>query len=113
MTKTADPFCRDDVGYGLCLFYADNLGEMVQCTLTGFTAGGIVVASIWSLLPPAMEQAADMGRWSFVSPFSGFWILILSLLGLDRLIPHLHHGSSEAEGSEGSPGGTTMLTLGA
>ena len=45
-----------------------------------------------------MEQAADMGRWSFVPAVAGFWLGILFLLGLDRLIPHLHRGSAEAEG---------------
>ena len=41
----------------------------------------------------------------------GFWLGILFLLGLDRLIPHLHHGSAEAEGIKSSLGKTTMLTL--
>ena len=70
-----------------------------------------MAASIWSLLLPAMEQAADMGRWSFVPAVVGFWLGILFLLGLDRLIPHLHRGSAEAEGIKSSLGKTTMLTL--
>ena len=72
--------------------------DRVQRALTGFAAGVMVAAPIWSLLLPAMEQAADMGRWSFVPAVAGFWLGILFLLGLDRLIPHLHRGNAEAEG---------------
>ena len=42
---------------------------------------------------------------------AGFWVGILFLLGLDRLIPHLHRGSAEAEGIKSNFGKTTMLTL--
>ena len=92
-------------------FMRNNLSELVQRALTGFAAGVMVAASIWSLLLPAMEQASDMERWSFVPAVAGFWLGILFLLGLDRLIPHLHRGSSEAEGVKSGLGKTTMLTL--
>ena len=72
MARAADSLCWDDAGGGLRLFLRNNLGEMVQRALTGFAAGVMVAASIWSLLLPAMEQAADMGRWSFVPAVAGF-----------------------------------------
>ena len=105
------PFAGTTLGAACVFFMRNNLGEMVQRALTGFAAGVMVAASIWSLLLPAMEQAADMGRWSFVPAVAGFWLGILFLLGLDRLIPHLHRGSAEAEGIKSSLGKTTMLTL--
>ena len=105
------PFAGTTLGAACVFFMRNNLGEMVQRALTGFAAGVMVAASIWSLLLPAMEQAADMGRWSFVPAVVGFWLGILFLLGLDRLIPHLHRGSSEAEGVKSRLGKTTMLTL--
>ncbi len=47
-----------------------------------------------------------------VSPaVAGFWLGILFLLVLDRVIPHLHRGSREAEGIKSGFGKTTMLTL--
>ena len=91
------PFAGTTLGAACVFFMRSNLGEMVQRALTGFAAGVMMAASIWSLLLPAMEQAADMGRWSFVPAVAGFWLGILFLLGLDRLIPHLHRGSAEAE----------------
>ena len=105
------PFAGTTLGAACVFFMRNNLGEMVQRALTGFAAGVMVAASIWSLLLPAMEQAADMGRWSFVPAVVGFWLGIFFLLGLDRLIPHLHRGSAEAEGIKSSLGKTTMLTL--
>ena len=92
------PFAGTMLGAACVFFMRNNLSELVQRALTGFAAGVMVAASIWSLLLPAMEQASDMERWSFVPAVAGFWLGILFLLGLDRLIPHLHRGSSEAEG---------------
>ena len=101
------PFAGTTLGAACVFFMRNNLSELVQRALTGFAAGVMVAASIWSLLLPAMEQAADMGRWSFVPAVAGFWVGILLLLGLDRLIPHLHR----AEGIKSNFGKTTMLTL--
>lgn len=105
------PFAGTTLGSACVFFMRRSLSEWIQKALTGFAAGVMVAASIWSLLVPAMEQAADMGSWSFLPAVIGFWLGILFLLGLDRLIPHLHQGSSEAEGMKCSFCKTTMLTL--
>ena len=60
------PFAGTTLGEACVFFMRNNLSELVQRALPGFAAGVMVAASIWSLLLPAMEQAADMGRWSFV-----------------------------------------------
>lgn len=67
------PFVGTTLGSACVFFMRNNLSELVQRALTGFAAGVMVAASIWSLLLPAMEQAADMGRWSFVPAVAGFW----------------------------------------
>ncbi|MBM6663511.1 ZIP family metal transporter [Flavonifractor plautii] len=105
------PFVGTTFGAACVFLMRNNLGELVQRALTGFAAGVMVAASIWSLLLPAMEQVAEMGPWSFLPAVAGFWLGVLFLLGLDRLIPHLHRGSQEAEGLKSSLGRTTMLTL--
>ena len=105
------PFAGTTLGAACVFFMRNNLSERVQRALTGFAAGVMVAASVWSLLLPAMEQAAGMGQWAFLPAVMGFWLGVLFLLGLDRLIPHLHRGSSEAEGIKSSLGKTTMLTL--
>ena len=68
-------------------------------------------ASIWSLLIPAIEQSEGMGKLSFLPAFIGFWVGVLFLLLLDRLIPHLHIGSDQAEGPKSRLGRTTMMVL--
>ena len=52
----------------------------MQRALTGFAAGVMVAASIWSLLIPSMEQAADMGKGAVIPAAAGFWLGILFLL---------------------------------
>jgi ZIP family zinc transporter len=83
---------------------------MIQRILTGFAAGVMVAASIWSLLIPAMEQSVGMGKLSFVPAVVGFWLGVLFLLVLDRAISHLHQ-KNEIEESRASAKETTMLVL--
>ena len=66
---------------------------------------------MWSLLIPAMEQSAGMGRLSFVPAVVGFWIGILFLLGLDHIVPHLHAKSGQTEGPKSQLRRTTMMVL--
>ncbi|MBQ6322179.1 MAG: ZIP family metal transporter [Lachnospiraceae bacterium] len=88
-----------------------DLSRMVQRSLTGFAAGVMVAASIWSLIIPAMEQSEGMGKLSFLPAVTGFWLGILFLLLLDRLIPHLHMHTDQSEGPKSSLARTTMMVL--
>lgn len=105
------PFLGTTLGAACVMFMKNKMNLFLQRALTGFAAGVMVAASIWSLLVPAMEQAASMGRWAFVPAVVGFWLGILFLLLLDRTIPHLHMNSSKAEGLESNLKRTTMLVL--
>lgn len=106
------PFLGTTLGSACVLFMKDKLHPMVQRALTGFAAGVMVAASIWSLLIPAMEQSAvTMGDLSFLPAVIGFWIGIMFLLLLDRMVPHLHMNSDEAEGPESSLTKTVLLVL--
>ncbi len=105
------PFFGTALGAACVLFIKENLNIALQRALTGFAAGVMVAASIWSLLIPAMEQSADMGQWAFVPAVAGFWLGILFLLFLDRLIPHLHQNGGEPEGPKVALKRTTMLVL--
>lgn len=107
----AIPFLGTTLG-AVCVFFMKNtMSDMLQRILTGFAAGVMTAASIWSLIIPALEQSAGMGRLSFIPPFIGFWIGVLFLLLLDHVIPHLHRGSSKAEGPRTKLQRTTMLVL--
>ena len=105
------PFMGTALGAACVLFMKGKLNVSVQKALTGFAAGVMVAASVWSLLIPAMEQAETMGSWAFVPAVAGVWLGVLFLLLLDRIIPHLHQSSEEPEGPKSSLKKTTMLVL--
>ncbi len=105
------PFIGTTLG-AACVFFMKNFfGDLVQRALAGFAAGVMVAASIWSLLIPSIEQSESKGKLSFLPAFIGFWVGVLFLLLLDRLIPHLHVGSDRAEGPKSKLGRTTMMVL--
>ena len=105
------PFLGTSLGAGCVFFLKNSLCDGIQRALTGFAAGVMVAASVWSLLIPAMEQAADLGRLAFFPAAVGFWLGILFLLLLDHLIPHLHQNSLQAEGPKSQFQRTTMMVL--
>ena len=105
------PFLGTALGSACVFFMKKELGKQLQRALTGFAAGVMVAASIWSLIIPAMEQSASMGKLSFIPAVAGFWIGILFLLCLDELIPHLHMNSDEPEGMKANFKKTTMMVL--
>lgn len=105
------PFLGTVLGAGCVFFLKRSLGLQVQRALTGFAAGVMVAASIWSLLIPAIDQAADMGKGAVIPAVVGFWLGIIFLLVLDKLIPHLHHNVDQPEGVKSGFGRTTMMLL--
>ena len=105
------PFIGTSAGAACVFFLQKELRIGVQRALTGFAAGVMVAASIWSLIVPAIEQSADKGRLSFVPAFIGFWLGSLFLLVLDRVIPHLHVGIDQVEGPKSKLTRTVMLVL--
>ena len=105
------PFLGTSLGAACVFFMKKTLSDTVQRSLTGFAAGVMVAASVWSLLIPAMEQSAGMGKLSFVPAVAGFWIGILFLLGLDHIVPHLHVKSGQTEGPKSQLRRTTMMVL--
>lgn len=75
------PFAGTSLG-AACVFVMrrNSMNRIVQKALTGFAAGVMVAASIWSLLIPAMNQSAELGKLAFLPAAVGFWLGILFLL---------------------------------
>lgn len=105
------PFFGTVLGASCVFFVKKSVNGLLQRALTGFAAGVMTAAAIWSLLIPAMEQSAAMGKLSFIPAVAGFWAGILFLLLLDHVIPHLHMYSKESEGPKSNLRKTTMLVL--
>ena len=107
----AVPFVGTSLGAACVFFMKKELNQTVQRALTGFAAGVMVAASVWSLLIPAMEQCADIGGWAFLPAFTGFWLGMGFLLLLDKIIPHMHLNAGRAEGIKSKAKKTTMMVL--
>lgn len=105
------PFLGTSLGAACVFFLKKSLGDLVQRALTGFAAGVMVAASIWSLLIPAIARSAERGRWAFAPAAVGFWVGVLFLLGLDHAIPHLHRNAQQTEGPKSQLRRTTMMVL--
>lgn len=105
------PFLGTSLGAACVFFMKHDMSERLSRILTGFAAGVMVAASIWSLLIPAMDQSEEMGKFAFVPAVAGFWCGILFLLLLDHIIPHLHRYSVSAEGPKSRLQRTTMMVL--
>ena len=107
----AIPFIGTSLGSACVLFMKGGLNRTVQRILTGFAAGVMTAASVWSLLIPAIEQSEKMGKLSFVPAAVGFLVGIFVLLLIDGLVPHLHLNSDKAEGVRSHLSKNTMLLL--
>ncbi|MFR5788356.1 MAG: ZIP family metal transporter [Christensenellales bacterium] len=56
------PFLGTSLGAACVFFMKKTLSDTVQRALTGFAAGVMVAASVWSLLIPAIEQSVGHGQ---------------------------------------------------
>ena len=105
------PFMGTALGASSVFFMRKNMSRGIQRGLTGFAAGVMVAASIWSLLIPAMQQASGMGKLAFIPAVVGILAGFLFLMILDEIIPHLHMNSDEAEGMKSNLKKSSMLVL--
>lgn len=105
------PFLGTTAGAACVFFLKEQISPNLQRVFTGFAAGVMVAASVWSLLIPAMDMCEDMGKLGFVPALVGFLLGVFFLLLMDSFIPHLHLGSDKPEGAKSSLGKTAMLML--
>ena len=105
------PFLGTMVGASTVLFARRSVSSRVQNALLGFAAGVMVAASVWSLIIPAMDLSADMGRMSWLPATVGILLGMLFLLALDSLVPHMHPTTDNAEGMKSTLGRRQMLML--
>ena len=58
---TGFPFLMTTLGAAVVFFFAEAPRPQFQKTMLGFAAGVMTAASVWSLLLPAIDRAADVG----------------------------------------------------
>ena len=80
-------FLMTALGSALVFFFKKEISPKVNTLFLGFASGIMVAASVWSLLIPALEDAAESwGSWSFVPAAAGFLLGGLFLVLLDKLV---------------------------
>ena len=105
------PFMGTVLGSAGVFFLKGKMSRNIQRSLTGFAAGVMVAASVWSLIIPAMNQSSHMGKLAFVPALVGVWLGFLALLALDSFVPHLHIGSDCPEGAHCGLGKNSMMVM--
>ncbi|MBQ9990737.1 MAG: ZIP family metal transporter [Lachnospiraceae bacterium] len=105
------PFLGTSLGAACVFFLRGEMNRNLQRGMTGFAAGVMVAASVWSLLIPAMDHAAGMGKLAFIPAAVGFLLGMGFLLLLDTITPHMHINQNTAEGPVSNLSKTTMLLL--
>ena len=99
------------LGAAMVFFFRKEMSHNMQRVFLGFAAGVMIAASVWSLLIPAMDMAESRGQNVLLPVGLGFVLGGVFLMVLDRLLPHLHIGSDEAEGLPAKWKRTTMIVL--
>ncbi len=108
---TGFTFLMTTAGAAMVFFFRKQMGGTAQKIFLGFAAGVMIAASVWSLLIPAIDEARAAGQIGWIPAAGGFLLGIGFLLGLDKLIPHLHPGSKVAEGPSTSMKRTSLLVM--
>ena len=99
------PFLGTLMGSASVFVFRSGIGEKTGKAITGFAAGVMIAASVWSLLLPAIDSS------SYITAALGFLSGIVLLLALDLLVPHLHATSDKAEGKPSRLSRSALLML--
>lgn len=83
------PFIGTTLGAACVFFMNKGLKSSLKQAISGFAAGVMIAASVWSLLIPAMEYESSlkMGIFSFLPAVSGLWFGVMFLLLMDKILP--------------------------
>ncbi|MEX2445091.1 MAG: ZIP family metal transporter [Alkalispirochaeta sp.] len=95
------------------VFPFKNVSRSVLDAMMGFAAGVMIAASFWSLLAPAITMAEETYRNPWIPAVAGFLLGGAFMLGVDKMLPHLHIGDpiERAEGPSTSWQRSVLLVL--
>ena len=108
---TGFTFLMTTIGAAMVFFMKRQSSALMQQIFLGFASGVMIAASIWSLLIPAIDEAAQNGQPGWIPAAGGFILGLVLMLALDGFMPHLHSGAEQAEGLPSSFRRTTLLVL--
>lgn len=109
------PFIGTIIGSALVFVFKNKMSDKVSKIFSGFAAGVMVAATIWSLLIPSFEASNQIeifkDNLSFIPVTIGLWLGFGMMFLLDKIIPHLHINEDNPEGIKSSFKKSTMTAL--
>lgn len=111
MAALTMPFAGTMLGAASVLLMRREMPLRLQKAMTGFAAGVMTAAAVWSLLLPAIEMSDRLPIPVWMPAAVGFAAGMAFLLMLDSLVPHLHLHAEHAEGIAMRLTRTTKLVL--
>ena len=91
------PLLGTSAGAACVFFMKGGLDAKMHKSLLGFASGIMVAASVWSLLIPAIEESAFMGKLAFVPAMLGTAGGMAFLPLLDRAMPHMRPQAAQLD----------------
>ena len=86
---TGFTFLMTTLGAAMVFFFSREPKPKFQRAMLGFAAGVMTAASVWSLLLPAIEQAAEGPFPGWLPAAAGMLLGVVFLAALDSLLPLL------------------------
>lgn len=80
------PFLGTSLGAACVLFMKSGFNKTLERCLTGFAAGVMAAASVWSLIIPAVERSVSYGKFAFLPAAVGFCGGMLVFIMSDKLM---------------------------
>lgn len=79
------PFIGTSFGSSFVLFMKNNLSEKFQKIMTGFAAGVMIAASVWSLILPSVEMAEKQGVITWIPATIGLILGVMFLIFINKM----------------------------
>ena len=99
---TGFTFTMTMLGAAVVFFFrSSDVNENFRKVFSGFAAGVMIAASVWSLLIPSIEETENSGGIGWLPAAGGFIFGAVFLVSVDKLLSHLQikRGASLKENS--------------
>ena len=80
------PFFLSILGSSLVFFFKKNINNKLSALITGFSAGIMIAASIWSLIIPSFSYSSHLKQLKFIPAVAGILIGCLFIILIDLII---------------------------
>ena len=77
------------IGASFVFFLKKSINNSMNSILSGFAAGIMTAASVWSLLLPSSERSESFGCYSFLPPVIGLWSGVVIIMLCEKLVDHM------------------------